>query len=401
MPTTTLPRPATSSRLWAPKRVMITAAAAEQPHTAEIIRRCLAAGVDDIQTLSGQPADRPRPGQRRETYARAKSTLAVVVAPPSDGSRSPSRPAPTGGSTCPRMSGPLPVLLPGGLVDRAAGHPGLRQPGRRTGRHRLPRRPRHRDRTSADRAHEGTTFELSCYTDPLGMEHLTGSLATAIRRVGAGHFGTDVSLRFTTKYDGVGTLLGLDHRGRTRVRFSINAAEVDGQVRGRHRAAAGSAGGPGSDGASRLPGRSDHRAGDAGPRLARTGTRHCSTTWQPRWTASPDLDLTAEIITHRFTPGSKEVLLGWYPRTKLEMDEERRSQKRRSSAASSTSTRQHDGASCGLVRRRAGRRLPAARSSTGPEPDYGCRAATWRERVARLARCGASGRRRTPAARQP
>ena len=41
-----------------------------------------------------------------------------------------------------------------------------------------------------------------------------------------------------------------------------------------------------------------------------------------------DLDLTAEIITHRFTPGSKEVLLGWYPRTKLEMDEERRSQKR-------------------------------------------------------------------------
>ncbi len=28
----------------------------------------------------------------------------------------------------------------------------------------------------------------------------------------------------------------------------------------------------------------------------------------------PDLDLTAEIITHRFTPASKEVLLGWYPR---------------------------------------------------------------------------------------
>ena len=42
----------------------------------------------------------------------------------------------------------------------------------------------------------------------------------------------------------------------------------------------------------------------------------------------PALDLTAELITHRFTPGSKEVLLGWYPRTKLEMDEERRTQKR-------------------------------------------------------------------------
>ena len=41
----------------------------------------------------------------------------------------------------------------------------------------------------------------------------------------------------------------------------------------------------------------------------------------------PALDLTAELITHRFTPGSKEVLMGWYPRTKLEMDEAARSRK--------------------------------------------------------------------------
>ncbi len=42
----------------------------------------------------------------------------------------------------------------------------------------------------------------------------------------------------------------------------------------------------------------------------------------------PALDLTAELITHRFTPGSKQVLLGWYPRTQLEMDEARRATKR-------------------------------------------------------------------------
>jgi spore photoproduct lyase len=30
---------------------------------------------------------------------------------------------------------------------------------------------------SATRADEGTTFEASCYADPLGIEHLTGSLA--------------------------------------------------------------------------------------------------------------------------------------------------------------------------------------------------------------------------------
>ena len=42
----------------------------------------------------------------------------------------------------------------------------------------------------------------------------------------------------------------------------------------------------------------------------------------------PGLDLTAELITHRFTPGSKDVLLGWYPKTQLEMEESSRSQKR-------------------------------------------------------------------------
>src|ERR1700712_6068999 len=42
----------------------------------------------------------------------------------------------------------------------------------------------------------------------------------------------------------------------------------------------------------------------------------------------PGLDLTAEIITHRFTPASKDVLLSWYPGTRLEMDEDSRSRKR-------------------------------------------------------------------------
>ncbi len=40
-----------------------------------------------------------------------------------------------------------------------------------------------------------------------------------------------------------------------------------------------------------------------------------------------DLDLTVEMITHRFTPGSKDALLNWYPKTTLEMDEEARVRK--------------------------------------------------------------------------
>jgi len=41
-----------------------------------------------------------------------------------------------------------------------------------------------------------------------------------------------------------------------------------------------------------------------------------------------DCDLTFELITHRFTPGSKEVLTGWYPYSQLDMDESNRSVKR-------------------------------------------------------------------------
>jgi spore photoproduct lyase len=41
----------------------------------------------------------------------------------------------------------------------------------------------------------------------------------------------------------------------------------------------------------------------------------------------PDVDLTAELITHRFTPTSKDVLLKWYPRTPLDMNEQARARK--------------------------------------------------------------------------
>lgn len=41
-----------------------------------------------------------------------------------------------------------------------------------------------------------------------------------------------------------------------------------------------------------------------------------------------DVDLTVELITHRFTATSKEVLSSWYPGSRLEMDEAGRTQKR-------------------------------------------------------------------------
>ncbi len=41
----------------------------------------------------------------------------------------------------------------------------------------------------------------------------------------------------------------------------------------------------------------------------------------------PGLDLTLELITHRFTPKSKLVQLAWYPKTTLDLDESTRTKK--------------------------------------------------------------------------
>ena len=41
-----------------------------------------------------------------------------------------------------------------------------------------------------------------------------------------------------------------------------------------------------------------------------------------------DVDLTVELITHRFTEASRATLLSWYPQTKLDLDDAGRTVKR-------------------------------------------------------------------------
>ena len=321
------PPKALDTRRWLPKRVIITAPAAEQPHTAEIVRRCVEAGVTDIQTMPGNRLTGLTGANDRETYARAKSTLAVVVAPPSSLKPQPIPPSADWridlARGCPAhcqycylagsLSGPPVTRVYANLDDVLAGI------GTHAGRGTV-------TSPTLERGHEGTTFEMSCYTDPLGLEHLTGSLAAAVSRVGAGEFGSDVSLRFTTKYDGVAELVDLDHGRRTRVRFSVNAAEV----------AARFEGGTASMTARLRALTAMAQAGyPVGLTIApvmpvpdwRTAYSQLLDDVAAALDGVPELDLTAEIITHRFTPGSKDVLLGWYPRTKLEMDEDQRTQK--------------------------------------------------------------------------
>jgi spore photoproduct lyase len=325
MTTEALPR---THRLWTPKRVLVTRPAAELPHTAEIVRRCEAAGVSDIDFLSGNRLTGMTGETERETYARAKSTLAVVVAPPSALKPQPIPPSADWridlARGCPAhcqycylagsLTGPPVTRVYANLDEVLAGIATHAGSGSVTS-------------GTAERGHEGTTFEMSCYTDPLGIEHLTGSLSAAISRVGSGELGDEASLRFTTKFDAVGGLVGLPHGRRTRMRVSVNADEVADRFEG------GTASMPARLAALRTVALAGYRVGlTIAPVMPvpdwRTSYGRLLDDVASATAGVPDLDLTVEIITHRFTPGSKDVLLGWYPRTKLEMDEEQRSQKR-------------------------------------------------------------------------
>jgi spore photoproduct lyase len=316
------------TRLWVPKHVLITRAAADLQHTAEIVRRCERAGVEDIRFLSGNALTGLRGDTERETYASAKNTLAVVVAPPSALKPQPIPPSADWridiAKGCPAhcqycylagsLQGPPVTRVYANIDDVLAGI------GTHAGRGSV-------TSGTVERGAEGTTFEMSCYTDPLGIESVTGSLTAAIARVGGGEFGDNVQLRFTTKFDDVGGLLALDHGRRTRIRFSVNAEEVANRFEG---------------GTARMPARLSalRSVATAGYRVGLTIAPIMPVPgWREQYGALlddvaeavsgiGDLDLTAEIITHRFTPASKEVLLGWYPRTKLDMDEDSRSQKR-------------------------------------------------------------------------
>lgn len=306
------------ARRWTPKRVVATPAAYDHPHGLRIMQRLAALGLE-VERLKGNRLTGLRGENERETYARAKATLAIVVSPPSRRKLQPIAPSADWrfdlAEGCPAhcqycylagsLSGPPVTRVYADLDDILAGLAEYAGTAKR-------------------RPEEGTTFEASCYTDPLALEHLTGSWRRAVE-----HFGDwddAVQLRWTTKFADIDDFVGLGHHGRTRVRFSINGLPVTTRFEG---------------GTARLE---DRLA--ALRRLARDGYPVGLTIapimalpdWPEHYAHLLDevaravdgvenLDLTAELITHRFTPGSKDVLLGWYPRTHLEMDEQARDRK--------------------------------------------------------------------------
>lgn len=174
-----------------------------------------------------------------------------------------------------------------------------------------------------ERAPEITRFEAACTSDPLGLEHISGSLAELITFMAGEQYGR---LRFVSKFHHVEPILGLKHNGHTRIRFSVNADYV---IR------------------SFEPGTSTFTERiEAAGKIARSGYPLgfiiAPIIWHEGWEegysellaklkeALPKealQDLTFELIQHRFTKTAKNVILQRYPKTKLEMDEEKRKYK--------------------------------------------------------------------------
>jgi spore photoproduct lyase len=292
---------------WMPRRVVATPAALEEPHGRAIAARVEALGLE-VERLPANRLTGLRGDDERATYRTAKSTLAIVTAPASKLRLSPIPPSADWqfsiAEGCPAhcqycylagsLSGP-PVVRAYANLDAIL---------------------------AATRAHRGS-FEVSCYTDPLGIEHLTGSLAATITAFGRRD---DGHLRWVTKFDEVDGLLGLDHGGRTRARVSVNAPSATGRMEG---------------GTAPLARRlaALRRVAEAGypvglvvaPIMPVDGWREEYRGLFDQAAAALDgldADLTVECITHRFTPGSKDVLLSWYPGTKLDLDEAGRAEKR-------------------------------------------------------------------------
>jgi spore photoproduct lyase len=302
-------------RNWLPRRVVFTPAALAEAYGRAIRERVEALNLP-VQVLPANRLTGLRGFDERETYRVAKSTLAVVTAPAGAFRLQPIPPSADWqfhlAEGCPAhcqycylagsLSGP-PVVrvfanLPA-ILDNLA-------------------RYIHADRPE-------TSFEVSCYTDPLGIEHLTGSLAECIRWFGARPPGDGARLRWVSKFDAVDGLLALRHEGRTRCRASVNAQTISRRLEG------GTAAVPARLAAlGRLAREAGYPIGLViAPIMPIEG-------WEEEYgtllahaarALQGARDITVELITHRFTPGSKEVLQGWYPNTSLDLSEEDRVRK--------------------------------------------------------------------------
>ena len=309
--TSTKPQSQTKTKLWLPKQVLITPAAYAEAWGRQIVERVKSFDIP-VTKLAQNRITGLRGKNERETYAIAKNTLAIVNAPAGQLKLTPIPPSADWqfhlAQGCPAhcqycyLAGSLsgvPVVKAYGNLTEILNNLG-----------------------NYENEAQKTTYEVSCYTDPLGIEHLTGSLAECIR-----YFGTreNAYLRWVSKFDNVDQLLDLPHNGHTHCRASVNADPVSHYMEGGTATVA-----------QRLEGLRKLALASYPIGIVLAPIMEIAD-WRQHYgdlfdlmarTLDIDCNLTFELITHRFTPKSKEVLQTWYPNSKLDLTESNRSQKR-------------------------------------------------------------------------
>ncbi|WP_345952577.1 spore photoproduct lyase family protein [Mucilaginibacter sp. PAMB04168] len=304
-------------KAWMPKRVVFTPDAMDEPYGQQIFKRAQALNLN-VELLKNNRITGLRGATDKETYKIAKNTLAIVNAPKSAFNL---RPIPPSADWQFHLAEGCPAhcqycYLAGSLQ----GPPAIRV---------FANLPAILENTiKFERLNQITSFEASCYTDPLSIEHITGGLAKTIRFFGQRAMS---HLRFVTKFDAVDHLINLEHNGRTRFRCSLNADAVARRLEG------GTPGVADRVQALRKMALPKELGGGGYPVGVVLAPIMPIPNWEEAYTdlfehlqqnLNFETDLTFELITHRFTPGSKDILMSWYPNTGLDMEESTRSTKR-------------------------------------------------------------------------
>ena len=303
-------------KLWTPKKVLITSDALREEFGRQIVDRVQALGIE-IDELKNNKINGLKGKTTAETYRNAKSALAIVVAPPGQMKLQPIPPSADYqfhlAQGCPAhcqycyLAGSLPGLpltrVYANLDEILENTKKYRKEGRTT------------------------SFEASCYTDPLSLEHLTGALSKTIAFFGQQK---DAMLRWVSKFDNVDGLLTIAHGGNTRARISLNTGSIVKSFEG------GAAGLYQRLQALRKLALPVTEGGGGYPVGVVMAPLMPVDNWEDMYDElfiqiaaylDFDTDLTFEFITHRFTDTSREVLEGWYPNTSLDLDINTRSVK--------------------------------------------------------------------------
>lgn len=164
-----------------------------------------------------------------------------------------------------------------------------------------------------------TTFECASITDPVALEHITGTLKKCIEFFGNSEHGR---LRVVTKFDNVDSFLQIHHNQHTKFRFSVNTRYVINTF--------------------------EHNTCSLQDRI--TASKKISTAGYPigfiiapimiyeNWKkdykelfeilkselGDVEHEITFELIQHRFTDTAKELILTRFPNTRLDMNKETR-----------------------------------------------------------------------------